>query len=593
MRQSSLSLLLSLWHHLNHYRRRQFVFMLCLTGVTSAIEVISMSAIMPFIGILTQPEKVYNASWMRGPIDFLDVKSSADLIWPLTLGFIFMALLAGFLRLLLLYKSVKLGKEIAVDLSKEVYRRTLYQPYSTHIARGSSEIISGITQKTATAARVIVSIISVVTSSTLFIVIMSTMLIMDPIIGILGATSFGFLYAVIAWITKRRLMRNSIYISEAQTSVIKSLQEGLGAIRDVLLDGVQNIYCTIFGIASLKLQRAEGENTFINQAPRYAFEAVGMILIAIFVLFLSQEPGGLLPSLPLLALLALGAQRLLPLMQQLYGNWSEVTGNSVALMDVLALLEQPLPIHAEYPETKPLLLKESICFNDVSFRYHDDLPFVVIDFNLVIAKGARIGFVGSTGSGKSTTLDLLMGLLEPTKGQIFIDGLVLDHSNRERWQRSIAHVPQHIFLADSTIAENIAFGVPLEMINYSAMKEAAKKARISEFIESSPKSYEAVIGERGVRLSGGQRQRIGIARALYKQASVLIFDEATSALDQETEQEVMSAIDNLGRDLTIIMVAHRHTTLKKCDMILKMENGTLLKQVAYEVPPENELNFGI
>jgi ATP-binding cassette subfamily B protein len=582
MRQSSLSLLLSLWNHLNHYRRRQFVFMLCLTAVTSAIEVVSMSAILPFIGILTQPEKVYSSSWMRVPIDLLGIQSSADLILPLTVGFIFLALLAGFLRLLLLYTSVKLGKEIGVDLSTEVYRRTLYQPYSIHIARSSSEIISGITQKTATAARVIVSMISVVTSSTLFIVIMSTMLIVDPIVGILGAVSFGFVYAVIAWVTNRRLMRNSIYIAEAQTLVIKALQEGLGAIRDVLLDGVQSIYCAVFGIASLKLQRAEGENTFINQAPRYALEAIGMVLIAVLILFLSRDSGGLLYSLPMLALLALGAQRLLPLMQQLYGNWSEVAGNSAVLLDVLALLAQPLPVHAEFPEIDALVFKDSIRFNNVSFRYRNDLPLVVNGFNLVIPKGKRIGIIGGTGSGKSTTLDLLMGLLASTEGQILIDGQILDDSNRGGWQRAIAHVPQHIFLADSTIAENIAFGVPLEEINYSAMREAAQKARISDFIESRPESYQAVIGERGVRLSGGQRQRIGIARALYKNASVVILDEATSALDTDTEIAIMETVERLDKNLTIIMVAHRHSTLKGCDTIYQMEKGAIVGQYSYK-----------
>lgn len=582
MRQSLLNILHSLWRHLNHYRRRQFAFMLCLTAITSAIEVVSMGAILPFIGILTQPEKVYSSPWMVGFVDLLGIQSSEGLIWPLTIGFIFLALLAGFLRLLLLYKSVRLGKEIGVDLSTEVYRRTLYQPYCIHVARSSSEIISGITQKTAIAAKVIVSIISVITSSSLFFVIMGTMLLMDPLVGILGAVSFGIVYAIIAWVSKRRLMRNGVCIAEAQTLVIKALQEGLGAIRDVLLDGVQNIYCRVFGAASLRLQRAEGENTFINQAPRYALEAIGMALIAVLVLIISRDSGGLLSSLPMLALLALGAQRILPLMQQLYGNWSEVAGNSAVLLDVLDLLEQPLPAHASFHEMEALVFKDSICFHEVSFRYRNDLPLVVNGLNLVIPKGKRIGIIGGTGSGKSTALDLLMGLLEPTKGQILIDGQILDEISRRKWQQVISHVPQHIYLADSTIAENIAFGIPLEEIDYSAMIKAAHKARISDFIESRPGSYEAVIGERGVRLSGGQRQRIGIARALYKNASVVILDEATSALDTDTENAIMETVENLDGTLTIIMVAHRHSTLKGCDAIYQMDKGVIVGQYSYK-----------
>jgi ATP-binding cassette subfamily B protein len=272
-------------------------------------------------------------------------------------------------------------------------------------------------------------------------------------------------------------------------------------------------------------------------------------------------------------MLALGAQRLLPLMQQLYGNWSVVVGNKAALIDVLALLNQPVPKQASEPDPEPVAFNQSIRFENLGFQYSRNSPWVLDGVELTISKGARVGIIGSTGSGKSTLLDLLMGLLEPTRGKIMVDGCVLDQTNQRAWQRTVAHVPQSIFLSDASIAENIAFGISAGKIDFNRVRTAAQQAQISDFIESRVEGYGAAVGERGVRLSGGQRQRIGIARALYKQASVLIFDEATSALDNETELAVMHTIEGLSKDLTLFIIAHRLTTLKNCDVVIKLEGG--------------------
>jgi ATP-binding cassette subfamily B protein len=397
-------------------------------------------------------------------------------------------------------------------------------------------------------------------------------------VAIIAGLSFGSGYLLIAWFTRRRLEQNSRHISKEQNQVVKSLQEGLGAIRDVLLDGSQKLYCDVYRKAVIQLQKSLGENAFINQAPRYVMEALGMILIALFVLVISRNSAGVVSALPTLAMLALGAQRLLPLMQQLYGNWSVVIGNKAVLADVLELLEQPLPPGWDQPEPEPLFFRDEISIENLFFRYGDVEPWVLEGVNLKIKKGSRIGIVGSTGTGKSTLLDLLMGLLDPVRGEILVDGQSVTREQRRAWQRSVAHVPQSIYLADSTIEENIAFGIPYELIDHHRVREAAEQACISDFIESRPGGYKVVVGERGIQLSGGQRQRIGIARALYKRASVLIFDEATSALDSETEDAVMQAIDSLSSDLTLFIIAHRLTTLKKCDMIVKLKSGKIVQQ---------------
>lgn len=491
--------------------------------------------------------------------------------------------MAGALRLALLWVSVRLANGIGADLSIDVYRRTLYQGYSVHIARSSSEVISGITQKVSTATSMLLSIVAVATSSALFVSLILALLAVDPLVTTVAIVGFGFAYVLIAWRTRRRLLLNSQYISEGQTQVLKVLQEGLGAIRDVLLDGTQEVYCNTYTKSVLKLQRASGENSFINQAPRYAIEALGLVLIVVFVLVLSRRAEGVAAAFPVLAALALGAQRLLPLMQQLYGNWSVVMGGKVALVEVITLLEQPLPMDlSPLRHVTPLALRQEIRFDNVSFRYDTTTPWVLENINLTIPKGARVGIIGSTGSGKSTALDILMGLLQPTHGNVTIDGQVLGLVNMRTWQQSVAHVPQDIFLADASITENIAFGVPRDEIVFERVRKAAQQAKIAEFIESRPEGYAAIVGERGVRLSGGQRQRIGIARALYKQAQVLIFDEATSALDGETENAVMQTIEGLNQDLTLFIVAHRLTTLRNCEVIIKLENGRVVWMGAYD-----------
>jgi ABC-type bacteriocin/lantibiotic exporter with double-glycine peptidase domain len=554
--------------------------LLVLTVLSSCAEVVSLGAVLPFIGVITQPEKVFNSPVMSSVVKTLGITSGADLVLPLSIAFAVAALVAGGLRLLLLWVSVRLGNATGADLSIEVYRRTLYQPYSVHVARSSSEIISGITQKVGTATSVLISVVAVITSGALFASIIITLLAIDPMVTICAAGIFGTAYGIMAWLTRRRLERNSQCIAQEQTQVVKTLQEGLGAIRDVLLDGVQNVYCDVYRRSVVKLQRAGGENTFINQGPRYAMEALGMALIAILVMAMSSRTGGVGAVLPILGVLALGAQRLLPLMHQLYGNWSVLAGSKATLIDVIGLLEQPLPSVVCQPE--PLALKDSICFNNIYFHYGSEGSWVLEGINLEIPKGARIGFVGSTGSGKSTMLDLLMGLLDPTQGGILVDGELIFSGNKSAWQRTIAHVPQNIFLSDATVAENIAFGIAWDQIDHERVRKAAGQARIAEFIESRPEGYAAIVGERGVRLSGGQRQRIGIARALYKQASVLIFDEATSALDSETEQAVMQAIEDLNGDLTIFIIAHRITTLKNCTQIVELGDGRVKRKGSYQ-----------
>lgn len=553
-----------------------------LTLVSATAEVVSLGAVIPFIGILTQPEQVLESSFISGFVNRIGITDPQDLIIPLTVTFGVAAIISGTLRLMLLAATIGLSNATGADLSIDVYRRTLYQPYRVHVSRSSGEIIAGITQKVAAASRVLMSLANLVTSGILFLSILSTLLVIDPRIAGAAMAIFGAGYAVIALLTRYRLKRNSILIADEQTTVVNILQEGLGAIRDVLLDGTQKLYTRVYGSAVWKLLRARGENAFINEAPRYLMESLGLVLVAFGAWYLSFQPGSIAAALPILGAIGLGAQRLLPLMQQFYANWALVAGSQGALADVLTLLEQPLPDGVDEEAPAPMNFKKLLRFSDVRFRYTDSGPWVLDGLTLDIPRGSRIGFVGSTGSGKSTAMDLLMALLDPTEGEILVDHCPISGDSRRAWQRTIAHVPQTIYLADASIAENIAFGVSQSAIDYDRVREAAEQAQIAEFIEGRRGGYASLVGERGVRLSGGQRQRIGIARALYKRASVLIFDEATSALDNATEAAVLSSIENLDRELTILIIAHRLTTLQDCDSIVLLDSGRIVAQGTYD-----------
>lgn len=557
--------------------------LLILMFVASLSEVVSVGAILPFLGVLTAPEQIYQHPLMQPLIQILELSAPSQLVLPLTILFISAALLAGSIRLLLLYVMTRLSYATGADLSIKIYNLTLYQEYAIHVSRNSSEVINGIITKTnIVIGAVIMPVINLISSTILIISIMAALFVIDTIIALSAFIGFGLLYLVIIRYTGIQLKENSKIIADQSTQMIKSLQEGLGGIRDVLIDGSQQFYSQLYRSADLPLRRASGNNQFISGGPRYLLEAVGMTLIAVLAYLMTQKEGGMATAIPVLGALALGAQRLLPALQQAYSSYSTIRGVEASLKDVLDLLDQPLPEYVNQPSPTPIPFEREIKLTNLSFRYTKDTPWVLKNINLTLIKGSKVGFIGMTGSGKSTLLDIIMGLLPPTDGKLTIDQKPLNNQNRRAWQVHIAHVPQSIYLSDGTIEENIAFGIPKEKIDHQRVKKAAKEAQIGESIAQWKDGYQALIGERGVRLSGGQRQRIGIARALYKQATVLIFDEATSALDNTTEQSVMKAIEGLGKEMTVLIIAHRLTTLKGCDQIVKLDKDNIVRVGSYD-----------
>lgn len=577
---SLFSSLRALMASLPQRRRTQLVMLLGLMLVGALAEVLSLGAVVPFLAILADPVRALQRPVVAQVVGTLGLSDDADIRWQLTLLFAGTAVASGVVRFLLIYAISKFNFGIGHELGAEVYRRTLYQTYEVHVAHNSSKTMGGI-NKVDIVTGLIYNLLNVGSAILMALFIIVALMLIDPLVATAALLGFGSIYATVTVFTRKRLERNSQVISATYNTRVQSMQEGLGAIRDVLLDHAQPLFARRFNQLDWPMRQAQASNSIIAPSPRFAVEALGMVLIALLGYTMTASGGGIVAALPTLGALALGAQRLMPLLQQTYQGWANVAGNRQVLNDVVALLQQPVAGETQ-TEVTPLPFEREIRLDKVAFRYQSQLPLVLHQLNLTIPKGARVGFVGTTGSGKSTAIDLLMGLLQPSTGQILVDNTPLTGAARLAWQHNVAHVPQAIFLADASFAENIAFCVQNEQIDLPRVRQVAQLAQISKFIEASPNGYAAMVGERGVRLSGGQRQRIGIARALYKRAKVLVLDEATSALDNETETAVMQAIESFDRELTIVLIAHRLTTLKNCTQIVELSDGGIKRIGSYQ-----------
>jgi len=572
-----------LWNHLSNRRQIQFVLMQVFAIIVSFFEMASLGAVVPFLSVLAEPETIFQNEYMHPFTSFFNISEPNELALPITLIFILLTIFSALVRFIFLWALTRLSQQTGADLSINIYRHTLFQDYSIHVARNSSEVINGIITKTTTVTKgVIAPVLNLISTIVTILGIILVLLAINIFVTLTAFIGFSGLYFLTMFLTRRHLSGNSKSIAEKSDLMMKSLQEGLEGIREVLLNSNQQFYVNLYKNSDLQMRKATWRNEMIFSGPRFLMEAVGIGIVAIIAYLATLQLGGINQFLPVLGAFVLGAQKLLPAIQKAYASYSRIKGSVYSLDDVLELLDQPLPDSAKLSLAEPNAFIHSIKLKNLSFRYSNESPWVLKDLSLTIPKGSVIGIIGSTGCGKSTLLDIIMGLLSPTSGELLIDDIVIDNNNKKAWQAHIACVPQDIFLSDGTIKENIAFGLPKEEINQSRVKIAAEHAQISKLVESYDNDYETIVGERGMRLSGGQRQRIGIARAFYRQSDVLVLDEATSALDDETELAVMDAINKFDDNITVIIIAHRLTTLKNCDMILSLDSNHQTKIMRYE-----------
>ncbi len=564
--------------------RLTLYFLILMMLITSLAEVISIGAVVPFLGILVDPERILSIEGIGSTLQYLSDISNMNVRTLITMLFIIAGIFAGMMRLILLRLQMRLSFSIGSNFSVKIFENTLHQPYSVHVSRNSNTVINGIVTKTnAVIYNSLMPLLVLLSSTLIMTAIFSIILYIDYAVAISVFASFGLIYGVVLFLVKSKLSADSLIVSRESDRVVKIIQEGLGGIRDVILDNTQKIYTDMYKKSDVPLRFSQANIQFLSASPRFIIEALSIAVIALFALSLSSDQNGLISHIPLLGAIAIGGQRLLPVLQAAYSNWALIRGNQDSLTDVLTLLEDgSTNINDEYSNENELNFNHELVVDNVSFNYSTNSKNVLRNINVRIRKGMTVGCVGATGSGKSTLLDILMGLLEPTEGFLKIDNVIINESNKKILQSKISHVPQDVFLTDSTITENIAFGVPPNDVDFKRIREAAWKADILETIESWEDGFNTFVGERGQKLSGGQKQRIGLARALYKKSSIIVLDEATSALDNKTEKTVMDQLHKLDKNITIIIVAHRLSTLKSCDVIFEIEKGSIKRQCTYD-----------
>ncbi|WP_345988019.1 ABC transporter ATP-binding protein [Sulfurimonas sp. HSL1-2] len=579
-KSNTLSNIIYIWALLGGKRRWQFAGLIFLLIMSVFAEMISLGAVVPFLSALTDPQMVMDNKWLQPAIQQMKIDSAEALLLPMTIAFVAAAVFATGLRVTLLRVNTRLAASMALDLRSEIYRRTLYRPYEFHIAENSSKLISIVTEKVgAVISAAIMQVLMMTTSLLSIISVAVALLIINSDVALVSFVVLGGGYFLIGSISKNILKRNGQILSINQPLAIKQLQEGIGGIRDIILDHSQEEYIKNYTAYVKKNQWAGSNNAFVSQLPKSILELTGIILIAGLAYNIQMQGK---EALPILGALALGAQRLLPSLQQVYYSWSLVIGNQAVINDVVSYLDiVPETKNISEPTSNPIEFNKKVELKNISFRYAGSKIKTLNNVTITIPKGSRVGIIGPTGCGKSTLLDIVMGLLKPSDGQLVIDNVVVDENNSQSWQKQVAHVPQSIYLSDATIEENIAFGISKDRIDLERVREAARQAHLDHFIEKLPNGYDTYVGERGVQLSGGQRQRIGIARALYKKTPVIVFDEATSALDSKTEAVVIEAIESLGNEVTIIMIAHRLSTLKGCNSVCRLSEGQVVEYGSY------------
>jgi ABC-type multidrug transport system fused ATPase/permease subunit len=571
-----------LYRQLSAARRHQLFLVILLMPLTAIAEMAMVGAIVPFLALLaggtSGPEALPLLARLLHDLERL---TPANPLMAAAALFGLAAMATALLRVALAWTSHRFAFGMGHELTVEIQRRLLHQPYLFHLGQHSSGGLAALDKVDHLIFSLVLQATQAISAVLISLFVIAVLVKLDPLSAALAAVLVGGLYGLALLAARRRLSANAEIIGAAFQQRLKSVQESLGGIRDLILDRSQDIHVERFRAVDARFMKARAETAFLVAAPRFMIEALGLILIALIAVTIAGRPGGFVAALPILGALALAAQRLLPLMSQIYAGWANFASARPIIAEVAELAS--LPVESDTGTPAPLPFADSIALEGVSFHYpRRDRP-ALHDISLAIPKGARVAIIGKSGAGKSTLADLLMGLIEPSEGQISVDGAPLTGARLVKWRRSIAHVPQAIFLADASIAANIALGNPGIAPDLDRMEHAAKVAQLSDFIALLPDGLETMVGERGVRLSGGQRQRLGLARAIYKGAPLLVLDEATSALDDETESTLLEALDELGAEgCTIIVIAHRRSTVDRCDLVFRLDAGRLLETGSYE-----------
>ena len=575
-----------LYFLLNAYQKKRAGLLVIMILIMAILDMAGVASVLPFMAVLTNPSLIetnFILQYMFQASSIFGVQNNQEFMFILGVLVFFTLVITLTFKAIVVYVQTRFILMLEHSIGKRLVEGYLYQPYSWFLSRHSADLGKTIlSESTKIAGKGIGNFMDLIAKSAVTIAIIILLIVVDPKLALAVGFSLGLAYVLIFYSVNTYLKRIGEESLKNNRLRFTAVSEAFGAVKEIKIGGLEQTYIKSFSNSSRIFALTQASSSIISSLPRFLLESIGFGGMLLIILYSMSQKGSFNNALPIVSLYVFAGYRLLPALQMIYSSFTQLVyvGPSLdKLHDDLKNLELP----KENQDQGVLSFNKKITLKNIHYSYPNASIAALENISLSIPIKSTVGFVGTTGSGKTTTVDIILGLLEPLKGSLEVDQEIITKQNLRSWQRSIGYVPQHIFLADDTLAANIAFGVESGDINQEAVEKVSKIANLHEFImDELPNQYQTTIGERGIRLSGGQRQRIGIARALYNNPKVLVLDEATSALDNQTEQAVMDAVNNIGKDMTIILIAHRLNTLKNCDIIFKLEKGEVIDQGTFE-----------
>ncbi|MDA9199952.1 ABC transporter ATP-binding protein/permease, partial [Candidatus Pelagibacter sp.] len=577
--------------------RKLSLLLLGMILVMALLDMMGVASILPFISVLANPEIIETNNFLNKIFVLsatFGIETSQEFLFFLGI-FVFLFLVFSLLfKALTFYTQIHFNAMREYSISKRLVEGFLHQPYSWFLNQNSADLGKTILSEVGTVIHDgIKATIDLITYTAIAILLIVLLIIVSPKISLIAGFTLGITYAIIYKFTRnflKRIGQERLRANEARFTI---LSESFGAIKEIKVNGIEQVYVDRFSKPAKTLGQHTASYQIIGRLPRFIIEAVAFGGLVLMILYLMSEFKTFTNTIPIISVYAFAGYRLIPALQQIYASFTALRYVGSSLDEVYKDLRD-IKSYNSSPENRVLELNNSITLNNISYKYPNAERLALKNINLNIDVNSTVGFVGTTGSGKTSLVDIILGLFQAQQGSLEVDGQIITKDISKSWRRSIGYVPQHIYLADDTIAANIAFGVNPKNINYKQIENVARVANLHNFVDSElPQKYQTIVGERGIRLSGGQRQRIGIARALYHKPQLLILDEATSALDNLTEKAVIDAIDNLNEKTTIILIAHRLSTIKKCNMIYVLENGEIKDQGTFEKLIKTSKHFSL
>jgi len=566
-----LNILRNIISYLEHRRKKQLILVLILSILASIVESISIAMLIPFISFFVNPELYLFNEFFEKIFSFFNLNSGKEILALISLSFILVVLLSGIIKLQYIKFSNLAAENITSDFRIKIFNFLINQDYKYFQRHGSNELMSNLSQKTTTLMVFIFSSLNILNSILISAAIITVLIYNEPFYTPIIIFIVGLFFFIIFKIKSNSVLEKGEKINSNQNFIIDIFENSVGYLPEIIVYNLKNFFSSILSKASKLTAHSAAEIRTISMTPRVYLETFVIALAVVFIYFSGFTERAIEANISYLAILAFGAQKCLPLINNLYLLSVNFRGATPTVLTFLNILKDNKNETIEEVDCDKLGFNKNIKLDKLSYQYDSNLPKVLNNVSLEIIKGQKIAIKGETGSGKSTMINILSGLLDPTEGKIVIDGVDINKKNKKNWQKNISLVPQTIFLNDASVLENIAIAESYSKIDIDRVKKCAELAQISDLIENLPNKYNEEVGERGIRLSGGQRQRLGIARALYRNSNLIIMDEPTNALDLKTENLVMESIMKLDKKITIIMISHSNNTLKYFDKIIDLD----------------------